>query len=102
MNKENLRNKLINVFKEHVSYDCNGYSPEKKCPSCSYVIEKESRWGFWLDHREVLSGNLFSELNLPERYRSDFDDWIGEQYVSGDKNEDAENFSKWILDEWVK
>lgn len=96
-----MKNKLIKLIEEEIEYDCSGYSPEKICPHCKKVTEKERYWGWWIDHRSVLASKIIGLTKIPSRYEEDFYEWIGQQKVTGNEKDDAISLSSKIIDEWL-
>lgn len=92
---------LKKIFIEHVDYDATAVSEEIKCQKCSHIV-RPLVLNHFLYHVGVLSSHLFSALKLPERYRTDFDEWFHDShfYVSGDKAKDAQEICEEVLREW--
>jgi hypothetical protein len=89
--------KLAELIEKEISYDASGFTPEKRCPHCNEVIQKQETWGYWIDHRGVLAQAIIDHLGLGSSMREAMDSKLGEIDVTGNKKKDALTIAQELL-----
>lgn len=89
---------LAKVIEKNISYDASGHTPEKRCPHCNEVIQKEEIYGYFLDHRGSLAQQIANYFGLGESFRETVEEKLQEVSVTGDKKRDSIAIANEILE----
>jgi hypothetical protein len=88
---------LAKVIERNISYDASGHQPEKRCPHCGEVIEKEETCGYWIDHKGTLAQEIANHLGLSSAFREAIERQLDDVDVTGDAKKDSLVIVKEIL-----
>lgn len=97
MDKNKVKSELIDFIAKKISYDGNIIQDEIKCPKCGEIVQQQAL-NHWIDHKQVLEGQILSFLGLKSRH-IDIGNLLDGVYVSGDSRVDAKEIAEKIIEE---